>query len=83
MGLQLYKHLILSMIGCVDPRIHYYQLLREVTENQAWEPWILYMLEAVESTATFTREIILAIRNLMDEAMEKTKKTCLRFTQRN
>jgi len=71
------------MIGCVDPRIHYYQLLREETENQAWEPWILYMLEAVESTATFTREIILAIRNLMDEAMEKTKKTCLRFTQRN
>ncbi|MEX0638919.1 MAG: Fic family protein [Balneolaceae bacterium] len=29
----------------------YYRLLREVTEKEAWEPWIIFMLEAVQITA--------------------------------
>lgn len=60
--------------GIIEKKNDYYQLLRGVTENQEWEPWILYMLEAVESTANFTRERILAIRKLMDETMDKVKK---------
>jgi len=32
----------------------YYRLLLAVTHDQAWEPWILYMLQAVEDTAHWT-----------------------------
>lgn len=32
-------------------RADYYRLLLDVTREQAWEPWLLYMLSAVEETA--------------------------------
>ena len=34
----------------------YYALLRGVTEQQAWEPWVLYMLDAIISTAQQTHD---------------------------
>lgn len=43
----------------------YYRLLLEVTTDGAWEPWILYMLEAVEDSCTWTTDKIKAIRELM------------------
>ncbi len=45
----------------------YYEGLRQVTEEGAWEEWILYMLEAVETTAIETREKIEAIKEGMDD----------------
>lgn len=42
----------------------YYRLLLEVTRNAGWEPWILYMLRAVEETAKWTTAKIEAIRLL-------------------
>ncbi len=57
----------------IERKNDYYRLLRQVTRKNQWEPWILYMLAAVEETATFTRERILAIRNLMLETMEKAR----------
>lgn len=48
----------------------YYRYLLEVTIEQKWEQWILYMLQAVEQTANWTREKILAIRELMDHTSE-------------
>ena len=44
----------------------YYALLRDVTVNEAWEPWILYMLTAVTETATWTTAKIRAIRLLSE-----------------
>lgn len=44
----------------------YYRLLLEVTQRQAWEPWLLFMLRAVEETANWTTSKILAIRELSD-----------------
>lgn len=44
----------------------YYRLLLRVTTHQDWEPWILYMLTAVENTAIWTNLKIRAIRGLMD-----------------
>lgn len=55
----------------IERKNDYYRLLRQVTEKQAWEPWVLYMLQAVEETAVFTRERILAIRELMNETMKR------------
>lgn len=45
----------------------YYRLLERVTTNGDWEPWILYMLTAVEVTSNWTTRKIRAIRALMDE----------------
>ena len=44
----------------------YYRLLLEVTRSGAWEPWLLYMLEAVEETARWTTGKIAAIRALAE-----------------
>jgi Fic family protein len=58
----------------IDRKADYYSLLRQVTEKEAWEPWVVYMLEAVENTARFTRERIAAIRELMTETTERARK---------
>ncbi len=44
----------------------YYRLLLAVTRDQAWEPWLLYMIEAVEQTARWTTKKIAAIRKLAE-----------------
>ncbi len=49
----------------IENKREYYRLLRNVTEQYEWEPWILYMLEAIENTALYTRNKILDIRELM------------------
>ncbi len=48
-------------------RAEYYRRLLEVTRAEAWEPWILYMLQGIEETATWTTAKIEAIRRLQDE----------------
>jgi cell filamentation protein, protein adenylyltransferase len=48
-------------------RGEYYRRLGEVTFQQQWEPWILYMLAGVEETSVWTTRKIKAIRSLMDE----------------
>ncbi len=45
---------------------HYYRLLQQVTTDQAWSPWILFMLDGVEETCTWTTDKIKAIRELME-----------------
>lgn len=42
-------------------RAEYYRRLLEVTSASAWEPWILFMLEAVDETARWTTDKIRAI----------------------
>ena len=44
----------------------YYRLLLAVTCDQVWEPWLLYMIEAVEETARWTTAKIAAIRKLAE-----------------
>ncbi len=50
----------------IENREAYYANLLAVTREQAWEQWILYMLEAVASTAKWTTNKIIAIRDLSD-----------------
>ncbi len=57
----------------IDHKPDYYRKLRWVTLDRAWEPWIFFMLKAVEETAVSTRELVLGIRRLLDEALEKAK----------
>ncbi|WP_225872204.1 Fic family protein [Pedobacter frigidisoli] len=43
----------------------YYRLLQQTRDTNNWEPWILYMLDAVEETAVQTSFIIREIKKLM------------------
>ena len=51
----------------------YYKKLREVTEQGAWEPWILFMLKAVEETSRETMNKATGIRTLLDETVNLAK----------
>ena len=57
-----------------DNRTDYYRLLLEVTTKAAWEPWVLYMLTAVEETAMWTVGKIEAIKSLMNETVRYVSK---------
>jgi len=46
-------------------KAEYYARLQGVTQRGEWEPWIVYMLTAVELTASWTNQRIRAIRDLM------------------
>jgi Fic family protein len=48
----------------------YYERLLAVTREGAWEPWILYMLAAVEETAGWTLRKLHAIRELSEVTRE-------------
>jgi Fic family protein len=65
---------VLYLSGFIlERRGQYYDLLRRVTEEGAWEDWIVYMLEAVEVTAADTRQRISDIRGLMGDALARAK----------
>ena len=59
--------------GIIARKNDYYRLLREVTEENAWEEWVLFMLSVIEETALWTYDRILAIRHLLDETSEKCR----------
>jgi len=51
----------------------YYRLLLNVTTKDEWEPWILFMLKAIEETSVWTRDRIGKIRRLMLETTEHVR----------
>jgi Fic family protein len=51
----------------------YYRLLQQTRTTQEWEPWLLYMLEAVEKTAMQTSAMIRGIKELMMEHKQKVR----------
>jgi len=53
----------------------YYRLLREVTQTDGWEDWVLFMLQGVEETAGWTVAKIAAIRKLQAHTVEHVRKT--------
>ena len=57
----------------IEHKAEYYSGLRRVTEEHAWEPWILFMLRAVEDTARAAHTLILDIRALMQETTDKVR----------
>lgn len=51
----------------------YYRLLLAVTREGAWEPWLLYMLRAVEYTAAWTTAKIDAVRALAADTAQHVR----------
>ncbi len=58
----------------IQQKNDYYRLLRGVTAEEAWEPWLLYMLTAVEEMALWTRDRVLAIRSLLEKTVALCRK---------
>lgn len=54
-------------------RSDYNRLLLRVTIASDWEPWILFMLQAVEETAKWTTDKIAAIRTLNEHTLQYVK----------
>ncbi len=48
----------------------YYRFLMNVTHKQAWGDWIMFMLNGVEETCTWTTDKIKAIRELMQHTSQ-------------
>lgn len=55
-------------------RADYYRLLQQVTAQQNWEEWLLYILEGIEATARWTTDKIAAIRALETHTREHIQK---------
>ena len=57
----------------VHNKQEYYRLLNQVTKDQNWEEWLLFMLKGVEQTAIWTCDKITAIRALMESTTDYIK----------
>ena len=65
---------ILYMSGyIISHKSDYYRLLQAVRTEDAWEPWILFMLKAVEETARQTVKQIAQIQALFDETLAQVR----------
>lgn len=58
----------------IDNKKNYYDGLLAVTTEDAWEPWILFMLAAVRETASWSTDRIRSIRKLLDETAERIRR---------
>ncbi len=57
----------------INHKDDYYRLLIDVTRSEAWEPWVLFMLEAIRETSVWTLAKIEAIRNLTDSTVTRVR----------
>lgn len=55
-------------------KAEYYRLLTDVTVNQSWGEWIIFMLAGVEETCIWTTDKIKAIRELMQHTSQFVQK---------
>lgn len=54
----------------IEHKDDYYRFLLDITCNQNWEKWILYMLKGVEETSAWTKAKIDAIRTLFEHTSD-------------
>ncbi len=55
----------------IENKAEYYSKLRDVTENQNWESWIIFMLKGIAVTASVTSQRVYKIRDLMKMTADK------------
>lgn len=63
----------------IQEKNSYYRLLREVTEKQQWQQWILYVLEAVHFTSKWTTQKIKAIKELFTHTCDYVRQAVPRI----
>jgi Fic family protein len=52
----------------------YYRLLQHTRDTLEWEPWLLYMINAVSETAKETTQLVFGIKQLMSEYKNRIKR---------
>ena len=52
----------------------YYRLLQGVRDDDGWQPWVLYMLEAVTNTAGITLRLVNEMRDQMTDMKRRMRK---------
>ena len=57
----------------IQNKADYYRLLLQVTREQSWEDWIIYILKGVGETAAWTTTKIAAIKALSEHTAEHLK----------
>lgn len=57
----------------VRTKSEYYRLLQDVRERDAWEEWVLYMLEAVDETARDGLATVVAIREALRDYKQRIR----------
>ena len=58
----------------IDHKAAYYEGLRRVTEEAAWQDWVLYMLDAIQQTSIRTHVQITEILALMEAVRERVQR---------
>jgi Fic family protein len=51
----------------------YYRLLQKVRTEEAWEDWIMFILQGIEETAKETIQKVKALKELLDNTLEMVK----------
>ncbi len=59
----------------IQNKAAYYRLLLKVTTEQDWRSWILFILDGVEETCTWTTDKIKSIRELMEHTGQFVQKS--------
>ncbi len=68
---ELLNQPVLYLSGHINrTKAEYYRLLLEVTTEERWEEWLLYMLDAVRRTAQWTSDKIRATQRLLEHTVE-------------
>lgn len=57
----------------IEHKDEYYRFLRQVTASREWEPWILFMLNAVQATSLDTIRRVREIRDELDRTIEEIR----------
>lgn len=58
----------------IQNKADYYRLLQEVRTEQAWEAWVLFILEGVATTSRQTISLITSIREIMLDYKHRIRK---------
>ncbi len=58
----------------IENKENYYKCLRQVTEKNEWEKWIMFILDSIEATAHSTRNKIIQINNLFEHSLDYARK---------
>lgn len=59
----------------IENKSEYYRLMKELGDNREWENWVLFILEAIETTAKQTQRTVTRLRELMRKKKEEIRAT--------
>lgn len=69
-------------LGRSAVKADYYRLLQLVRDEGTWEPWIIFMLRAVSTTARDTLDLVEGMRGLMADYKQRLREhASIRYSQ--